>query len=152
MCRYKQLPSTLKDEPYDLWFPEERRFLFFLDACWGSRTKDVQITEVIISEIYDILDAPDDAYMPRGVAINMRKALDTAPEEDRESIRRQLLEMPHHRKKAKIMELFDALKNLVDSERLVEVAKTLNESMRNKLVVGGGVAAEKTTKETPHVR
>ena len=127
-----------------MWFPEERRFLFFLDACWGNRTKDVQITEVILSEIFEVLNAPDDEYMPKGVAINMQRAISSAPAEEADAIRRQLLEMPHHKKKMKITELFEALKGYVEGDRLVEVAKQINEVMRKKLVVSGDLTAKKT--------
>lgn len=133
-----------------MWFPEERRFLFFLDACWGNRTKDVQITEVILSEIFEVLNSPDDDYMPKGVAVNMRKAIESAPPDEAEAMKRQLLAMPHHKKKMKITELFEALKNYIDGNRLIEVAKEINELMRQKLIVGGDLTAKKTQEPTQH--
>lgn len=120
-----------------------------MDACWSTRTKHVQITEVVLSEIHEVLDAPDDDYLPSGIAKNMRAALKNASPEDAEGIRKQLLEMPHQRKRAKILELFELLKQYVETERLVNVAVELNKIMKQKLVVSVEVSVEKSTEKKP---
>lgn len=136
ICNFKLLPDTLRDEPYNLWFHEEKKFVFYLDAIWSKRSKDVQIIEVIISEIFDVLDAPDSEYMPAGLAKNMEMTLKNSanePEEYREMLKRQMLEMPHQKKRVRVLELFDILKQYVDGERLVEITKQLNEAMHKKM-------------------
>lgn len=118
-----------------------------MDACWSNRTKHVQITEVVLSEIYEVLEAPDEDYLPPGISRNMRAAIKNASPEDAENIRKQLLEMPHQRKRTKILELFELLKQYIETERLVDVAVELNKVMKQKLVVSGEVSAEKSTEK-----
>jgi len=129
------LPDTLCNEPFNLWFPEEKRFVFFLDAYWKKRSKDVQIIEVILAEITDILDAPDEDHVPAGIAANFQNLIKNAPKDQIDAIRAQFKEMPHQNKRRKIMDLFDVLKQYVDGDRLVQLTNTLNKMIREKLVV-----------------
>lgn len=107
-----------------------------MDAIWGKRSKDVQIIEVLISEIYDVLNAPDDNFMPAGIARNMKRSLENAPPESKPELQRQLLQLPHMNKRKRVMDVFDTLKQYVDDERLVAITNAINIEMRKKLVVG----------------
>lgn len=137
ISHFRLLPDTLLAEPFNFWYPEEKKFIFYLDAIWGKRSKDVQIIEILISEIYDVLNANDEDFMPAGIAKNIRRSLETVDEAERPNLEKQLLQMPHMNKRKRIMDIFDALKQYVDDDRLVAITNAINTEMRKKLVTGG---------------
>ncbi len=128
---YRILPSIFNDAENLL--PEEKSFIFWLDAYWGQKSSSIQAIEIILSEAMDT--AREKIELPTGLRIALSDALEKAEtESQKNSIRSAMLDAPiRHRQMqiAKILDMLDAYVSPDESAKLkAEYTEKTNSILR----------------------
>jgi len=117
LTKYKKLPSQLEGHSLDNWYPEERMFLFYLDAYWGKQGEAVQIVHLLKREIKDAIYADKFSFLPESIKVSTQNLMNGAPNEKaKQDIQNTLNENITKYKRMKIDELLDNLKEFLSEE------------------------------------
>ncbi len=126
------MPHILEKNSIDNWYPEERLFLFYLDAIWGNQSKDFQIISVIKHEISEALKKPAEEFLPDSIKINLTSVLKNAKtEKEKFQLKQTIFKNTQKFKKMKIDNLADELKEFLSEEAFILYKKEIDRELLN---------------------
>jgi len=102
------LPPVFSDA--DNLLPEEKAFLFWMDAYWGQKSSSIQAIELVLAEAMDM--AKEKVELPAGLKAGLKDALERAEtDEQRSSIESSMLDAPIRHRQMEIAKVLDMLDN-----------------------------------------
>lgn len=111
---YGKYPESLENLSADDLFEEEKLVLFYIEAQWGSKSREIQLAAILTQNLEEIIAKPAKSFTPEAVQKNIDKFKANAPSQKAaDEIEYSMADAANRNKMLEVGKVLDALKEMM---------------------------------------